>query len=385
MFRLDAAADEGVELTDAESEEVVEPATTAIMRIYEDIGEDFFTGNGMTAKKFAESLDGLGSIKRLNIHINSLGGDTHTAQAIHSIVTEYDAKKTSYIDGVAASAATIVACAADEVIARFNTNYMVHNPWSIVMGNADSLRKAADDLEKITIPIVAVYKQQVKGKITEAKIQELMDQETWLTAEEARDMGFVDQVRGKIKAISKIDNKRIFCSGRIIDFSKYQYRNVPNYPLVPRDRDKAKEKQSMTEHTHAVGPEPPHLTADILVKDYPQLVAQLKTAERDRLAALDAMRGPGLEAIIDAAKADGRLPDDIAMECFTITKTKLAENSTLTALRRDAQSTSEVPAADSSNVRPPTAQDKGISLMTGAINSNRNQARRKSAAATGRN
>src|SRR5258705_1596724 len=139
LFRLDAATEEDVELTEDETEAIGDDdqSSVAIMRLYENIGEDFWTGGGITAQGFAEELDSLGEIKKLNLHINCLGGDTHTAQAIYNILADHHSRKTSYIDGIAASAATIVACGANEVVARRNTNYMIHNPWTFAIGNAD--------------------------------------------------------------------------------------------------------------------------------------------------------------------------------------------------------------------------------------------------------
>jgi ATP-dependent Clp protease, protease subunit len=105
LFRLSAAESE---LT-AEEEEVLEEEedknSVAILRVYEEIGENFWDGSGMSVKKFAEALDELTGISKLNIHINSLGGDTHTAQAIYNLIGDFEAESTSYIDGVAASEA----------------------------------------------------------------------------------------------------------------------------------------------------------------------------------------------------------------------------------------------------------------------------------------
>src|SRR6266576_1164313 len=176
LFRMDAAPD--TEDIDVE-EEVGDDgqSSVAIMRVYETIGEDFWTGKGITASSFAEQLDELGEIKRLNLHINCLGGDVHTAQAIYNILSDHKSRKISYIDGIAASAATIVACAGSEVVARRNTNYMIHNPWTVAVGNSDDLREAAEVLDKITTPIISVYHLQVIGNIYYAKIYDLIHNE----------------------------------------------------------------------------------------------------------------------------------------------------------------------------------------------------------------
>src|SRR5207342_1575307 len=99
-----------------------------------------------------------------------------------------------------------------------------------------TMKKAAEDLEKITIPIINVYKAQVRDKINEEEIRDLMDNETWMSADEALDYGFVDRIKGKIKAIAKVGKNQILCSGRLMDVGKYHYRNVPKYPEIDKSK-----------------------------------------------------------------------------------------------------------------------------------------------------
>jgi ATP-dependent Clp protease, protease subunit len=348
LFRCDAVAPE--ELTTEEKIEAAmgddEVASTAIMRIYEDIGEGFFGEGGMTVKKFSDELNGLNGVKRLNVHINSLGGDTFTAQAIYSILSDFEAKKTAYIDGVAASAATIIACAADEVIARENTNYMIHQPWMVAIGNADTMRKAAEDLDAVTEPVVNVYKAKVNGKIDDDRIMKLMEDETWMTAEKALEYGFVDKVRGKIRAISRAGKNQILCSGRLLDVAKYGYRNVPNYPEI-----KLKKKSpAVEEETVAKLKGKPLMTKeDIDAALLAQIESKAKIEERVRLCALDAMNprnDPALTVIINKAKDDGKQPGEIALECFEIAQKQLAASATINALARDASAAGGVTAGD---------------------------------------
>ena len=379
LFRLDAA--EEAELTAQEleeAEEVKEEATgTALMRVYEEIGEDFWTGGGVTAKKFAEELDGFGDIKRLHIHINSLGGDVFTAQAIHSAIKNHKAKSTSYIDGVAASAATIVACGAGEVVARMNSTYMIHEPWGRCTGNADEMDKSARDLRAITKPIVNVYKDQVRDKIDDEKIRSLMEDETWMDAEQALEYGFVDRIKGKIKAIAKLNRAQILCSGQLMDLSRYHYRNIPKFPTLKADAKKAVEAELQpTKEAKAMDADAANKPTKITNRNElaPELVAAIeaeaRTAERARLAALDAMAGTGLSEIISRAKADGSQPDAIAMECFKLTQTQLASAEKMGALARDAAVAGGVRAGDA----PPSAKpaDPQAHLKTLVINAHKN-------------
>jgi ATP-dependent protease ClpP protease subunit len=362
LFRLDAVEEE--ELTAEELEVAEEEKPTAIMRVYEEIGEDFWTGGGVTAKKFAEELDSFGEIKKLNIHINSLGGDVFTAQAIHSIIKDHKSNKTSYIDGVAASAATLIACGADKVVARYNANYMIHNPWAMAIGNADVMRKAADDLDAITKPIVNVYLKQVQGKVDEDKIRKLMDDETWMTADEALEFGFIDRIRGKIKAIARFDKTKILCSGRLMDIAKYHYRNVPKYPQAEEATEpERKEQTKMTSTREEIDPQLLSTIQD-----------EARVAERARLAALDAMDGPGLSEIITKAKSEGKQPADIAMECFNATREQLTTANTVNALARDAKPAGDVPASSAPHRKPEdTRKTRVEGLIKNAFDAQRNK------------
>jgi ATP-dependent protease ClpP protease subunit len=363
VFRLDADSEEG-ELTESESESLGETKQdTAIMRIYEEIGEDFWTGTGISAKKFAKELSEMGDIKQLNVHINCLGGDCFTAQAIYNIIGDHPAHTTSYIDGVCASAATLIASAADEVIARQNSMYMIHNPWGICMGNAGDMRSAADDLDKLTIPIVGVYKTQVKGRIREAKIRTLMDNETWMTADEAKDYGFVDKVKGKIKPIARASASELICNGVMLNFAKYHYQNVPEYPIEERKTEMSKENTPT---------EVSKLTKEMVRESYPEIYSAITGDERDRLAKLEAMRPsnctPELAQLIDKAKVEGKMPGDIALEAYNLAQTQIASTLQLGAMHREGNF--KIPAGDAPTNRVETKNQKGSRLLAEAFKAN---------------
>jgi ATP-dependent Clp protease protease subunit len=381
LFRLDGT--EAPELTEEESEALVEDAGgetsgVAIMRLYEEIGEDLWAGGGVSAKMFAEELDNFGEINRLHLHINCLGGDAFAAQAIHSCLKDHKAgAKTAYIDGVCASAATLVACGADRVVARHNTNYMVHFPWGVCMGDAEEMRKAAKDLDAVSVPIVSVYQKKVGAKLTEEEIRQLMADETWLTADEAKEKGFVDTVRGKIRAIARVGAGRIMCSGRLMDLARYHYRNAPKWPLQRRLATTA------TDHTEALfepkaaaearpkEPEPKGKQQMKIEDIAPELLATIqaeaRTVERARLEALDAMGGPGLGEIIAKAKTEGKQPGDIALECLSVTKQQLNSAQVTSALARDAAAARGLPAGDAPAGKPREKPDmKGARLLAEA-------------------
>ena len=137
----------------------------------------------MTPKDFKADLDRLGEIKNLNIYINSGGGDVFAGQAIHSMLARHTAFKTVYVDGLAASIASVIVMAGDKIIMPRNAMMMIHNAWTIAAGNKESFRKLADDMEKIDESIVTTYAD--KTGLESEEIKALMEAETWMTAEEA--------------------------------------------------------------------------------------------------------------------------------------------------------------------------------------------------------
>lgn len=169
-----------------------------------------------TAMSFKKDLEALGDVDTLNLYINSPGGSVFQAQAIYSILKRHSAQKNAYIDGIAASAASFLIMAADKIIMPKNATMMVHNPLTIVIGNAKELRKEADALDKITVGMIESYLSHTSDKITEDKLKDLLDAETWLTAQECLDYGFADEII-EAKEVAACIDPDIFAA----------YKNVP--------------------------------------------------------------------------------------------------------------------------------------------------------------
>ena len=164
---------------------------SAEIRIYDDIGPDMF-GEGLTASRFASDLAGLGGVSQLNVRINSQGGDVFDANAIYNELVRHPAKVTVDIDGMALSAASVVAMAGDKIRMAKNAVMMIHNPWTVTIGDAEQHRDAGDVLDIVRDTLVEAYRAQT-GK-TKASIKKMLDSETWLNADEAKSEGFVDEV-----------------------------------------------------------------------------------------------------------------------------------------------------------------------------------------------
>ena len=144
----------------------------------------------------------LGNItaKNITVRINSPGGDVFDGVAIFNALKDHDARVTTKIEGLAASMASIVALAGDEVQAHKNAMYMIHDPWVLAAGNQYDLREIADILGKIGVNMLDIYYD--KSNIGKRELKAMMKEETWFTAQEAKDRGLIDTVvdAGAVKA-----------------------------------------------------------------------------------------------------------------------------------------------------------------------------------------
>lgn len=159
----------------------------AELMIYGDIGSQ-----QISAAALLKELSGMGELLTLNVRIHSAGGDVFEALAIHNALRRLPATITASVDGLCASAATVVALAADEVRMAENALWMIHDPWAMVVGNAEALQNHSDTLDTIAEQIVLIYAQKTGAPPEE--VRQWMRAETWYTAVEALAVGFVDAI-----------------------------------------------------------------------------------------------------------------------------------------------------------------------------------------------
>lgn len=162
--------------------------------IYDVIGEDPWTGGGFTAKRMAAALRTIGD-NEVTVKINSPGGDVFEGFALYNLLREHPAKVTVDVMGIAASAASVIAMAGDDVRMGLGTFMMVHNAWGLVIGNRHDLSDAAAMLEKIDGAISDIYESRTG--LDRKALAEFMDAETYLTAKESVENGFADEVTEK--------------------------------------------------------------------------------------------------------------------------------------------------------------------------------------------
>ncbi|MEV2311986.1 head maturation protease, ClpP-related, partial [Paenibacillus larvae] len=151
-----------------------------------------------------------------NLYINSPGGSVFEGIAIHNMLKRHKAKVNVYVDALAASIASVIAMAGDTIYMPKNSMLMIHNPWIFAWGNAAEMRKIADDLDRIGNSSKQTYLQKAGLKLTDEKLQEMLDAETWLSADEAFAYGLCDVVQEASQIAASISDEFIS-----------RYKNVP--------------------------------------------------------------------------------------------------------------------------------------------------------------
>jgi ATP-dependent protease ClpP protease subunit len=166
---------------------------------------------GLTARAFAEELSKLpASVSTIRVHINSPGGDVQGGINIANALREQGSKGRTVetiVDGIAASIASVIAMAGTKVIMADNALMMVHNPWSIAIGNADDMRKTAEVLDTVRGQVIATY--QWHSQLAPEALASLMDAETWMNADEAIANGLATEKIDGLKAAASIDPRTV--------------------------------------------------------------------------------------------------------------------------------------------------------------------------------
>ncbi|MAI35075.1 MAG: peptidase [Rhodopirellula sp.] len=158
--------------------------------IYDQIGEDWWTGEGTTAKRIAGALRSIGD-RDVDVYINSMGGDFFEGVAIYNLLRKHSAKVTVHVIGMAASAASVIAMAGDTVRIAETGFIMIHNAWTVVMGNKNDLKAVINDLEQFDGSMANLYAKR-SGQ-DNAQIVTWMDEETVFNGQSAVDTGLADE------------------------------------------------------------------------------------------------------------------------------------------------------------------------------------------------
>jgi len=154
------------------------------------IAEETWFGDEVTPKQFKAEL--MSSTGDITVWLNSPGGDVFAASQIYNMLMDYKGNVTVKIDGIAASAASVVAMAGSEVLMSPVSMMMIHNPMTIAFGDAEEMGKAISMLDEVKESLINAY--ELKTGLPRSKLSQLMDAESWFNAQKAIELGFADQI-----------------------------------------------------------------------------------------------------------------------------------------------------------------------------------------------
>ncbi len=206
--------------------------------IYGDIVPYAWWEGDVSAQTIKSTIENL-NVKEINVHLNSYGGDVFTGIAIYNLLKNHPAKVNVYVDSCACSIASVIAMAGDKIYMPKNTFMMIHNCWTYAEGNSKELRKQADDLDKIMTASIESYLSKIK--ITKEELIKLLDEETWLTAEECVQLGFADEV-------IELNNKNVAQQSLAISklLQKLKKMELAMPIKQPEEQEKEEKKQFKT-------------------------------------------------------------------------------------------------------------------------------------------
>ena len=295
-------------------------AKSADIVMYGTIGSDEFWDD-VCDKTIKEEIGNLGDVENINLHINSPGGSVFAAVAIANTLKNHKAKVTAFIDGLAASAATIITSACDIVKMPKNALFMIHNPLTWAYGNKQELEKTGILLDKVKDSILETYLAKAKGK-TKEELSALMDEEKWFNAEEAKEYGFIDEIVGEMEKPQNVNNLLIVNS---LAFDISKFKNFPN------SRPAISPKNIKDE-----------MTVEKFKNSYPEIYQEILNqgiiSERKRIQEIEDLDVAGYDEIINTAKFNE--PIDAANLALKILNLKKLKNkNTLENIITESQAT----------------------------------------------
>jgi len=220
-----------------------EEEKTAELILYGSIGSDEYW-NDISDKVFKQDIENLGDVENITLHINSPGGSVFSAVAIANTLKNHKAKVTANIDGLAASAATIITSACDTVRMPKNALFMIHNPITFAYGNNQEMQKTVEMLDKVKNNIIETYLS--KTKADKKTLSELMDNETWMDAETAKEYGFIDEIVDEEIGKEFVENKLII-NNMAFDISKFKNFRKAKDTVIDNKKNTKEVKMTLEE------------------------------------------------------------------------------------------------------------------------------------------
>ena len=353
----------------------------AELMIYGVVGEDKYWSD-VTSKQFAKDLKALGKRAQLTVKLNSPGGNVFTGVAIYNQLKQNSARITAVVEGLAASAASVIAMAGDDIVMLPGSIMVIHNPWTFAAGDHNDLRDEADKLEKIRDAVLPIYTERTG--LDAKELQQMLDDETYMVAEEAVDLGFADRVGGyAIKA--SMANDKLIVNGIEFD-STVLGQDAVFYML---EHSVMSGNKTKTPQIQQEDEEEMEITKDTLMTKHPDVYnavldagkADGVKAERARLQALNELddpTNPEISELVNKARFEtGETAEQIALQVCKLHQAAAAAQKPAADLVADAgilASLTQIAPADEAKAQA-SKDEKELeyvqSLMKAAINTKR--------------
>lgn len=333
-------------------------ATPELM-IYGEIGGWW---GDVDATDFNKQLSAIDA-DQINVRINSIGGDVFTAQAIYAALRRHKATINVYVDGISASAATLIQMAGDNIIMPAGAMMMVHNPMTGVFGNAEEMREVSAILDKVRAAMLHAYTS--KTGLTEDEVIALLDAETYMTAAEALEKGFATKIEADLKIAATLSRSKMVVNGLSIDPERFAkmpdawLTTAPDAVQSKASTDKG-EIEPRKEPSNIQAKEKPIMNLEQLKAEhgdvYEAALAAGAQAERERIMAIEEMALAGHEVLATQAKFEtGITAEAFAMQ--VIKAEKEAKEKFLTDRNADAQPVNKIKPSDHEG---DNSVDKGV-------------------------
>lgn len=318
-----------------------EEEKSAELILYGSIGHDE-DWDDISDKAFKQDIENLGDVENITLHINSPGGSVFSAVAIANTLKNHKAKVVANIDGLAASAATIITSACDVVRMPKNALFMIHNPITFAYGNNQEMQKTLEMLDKVKNSIIETYLN--KTNTDKETLSQLMDKETWMTAEEAKEHGFIDEILDENVEKEVIENKLII-NNMAFDITKFRNfkagkaNKLQNPIVINNFVNNKKEEEKMT--------------LEELKNKFPELYDQVFNEgketginkENERIKAIDEMKISNYPELVESAKYTEKVEaSELAMKVLKKQNEEKAEK--LEGLKNESQSNFIPPVAN---------------------------------------
>lgn len=318
---------------------------TAEIMIYGDISDYW---GAVSSSEFKRELDRLGNVNNLSIRINSNGGSVTSGWAIYNVLKQHKAFKTVYVDGIAASMGAFVAMAGNKILMSNAGLLMIHKPWGIAMGEAEELRKEADTLDKMFDIAVKIHAERTGT--SEDEVRDMMIETTYLNAEEALELGFIDEIIEYDGEDTELDTESnmLYIAGEKLSIEKLLNRKELMQKISKIGFMKQKNIKSSNEGDEEL------MNLKELQEKHPDLYNQARNEgameERSRIQAIEESALPGTEEMVQKMK-------------FTEPKSAVeATQEIVKAFKKAPQSSANPPVATSQTPAPVEGQSQ---VLTG--------------------